>query len=291
VLDAPDATVPAVPRVVAMGSASGGVRLAGFRVVDTVTRDGEELTAPEGGRLVAFRLAEWNGCESPPCRSWTRLDLRVEIAGATRRLPSGGPTFVVALPRGTSDADLVYRDPVDGFRQSLSLRTGRPTGENIVVLARPRAERAVRIGRSFTVIDSYSPPLPGLGRDELTRFVRVRSAELFFTDDRRRLTDPGRAYLRIDADFTSPVDPTPYRFRDELLAFTGPDGTPYPPIDLDPGEGAQDRDVVFEVPGSIRGGRLTIGGTYGAEAGYSGGVGVTITITVPSRTVRLAFRS
>jgi hypothetical protein len=291
ILEAPGVSIPAASKTIAMSSATGGVRLAAFGSVDSVARGDEDLLAPAGGRLIAFRLAEWKHCESEPCRSWTRLDLKVEVTGATRRLPGGGPTFVVALPEGTETAELVYRDPVDGFRQSISLTTGRPTGDNITVLARPRSERTVRIARSFQVVDSVSPAFEGLTEAELTRIVQVRSAELFFTDARLPLADPGRAYLRVDADFHSPVDPVRYRFREELLAFTATDGTTFEAIDLDPGTGAEDRDVVFEVPGSLRGGTLTIGGTYSGEATFVNGVAVTITITVPRRPVKLEFRS
>jgi hypothetical protein len=291
ILEASGIRIPAASKVIAMSSATGGVRLAAFGSVDSVARGDEDLLAPAGGRLIAFRLAEWKHCESDPCRSWTRLDLRVEIAGATRRLPGGGPTFVVAVPEGTDTAELIYRDPVDGFRQSLSLTTGRPTGDNITVLARPRSERAVRIGRRFQVVDSVSPFNPGIPEAVLTRNVEVRSAELFFSDARLPLADPGRAYLRVDADFNSPTDSARYRFRKELLAFRGADGTPYEAIDLDPGTDADERDVVFEVPGSLRGGTLTIGGSYIGEAVVEGGVAVTLTFTVPERAFKIEFGS
>jgi hypothetical protein len=283
VVSAPGLEVSKFEGTAAMASRTGGVALVGTGSVGTVGEGGQERGAPEGGSLLAFRLDRYDGCAVRPCSSWKQLPLVVEVDGARTPLPKGGPTFVVALPSESSSADLVYR--ADGFRQSLSLSTGEPTGENIAVLARDREARSQRISEddgSFRVVFSTEPSA-GLGADDLTYDIRVSSAELYFFEPRRPLQDANLAYLHVVVHQSRVASPSPQPLTSMWLSFADGGGKAYTSMDLDPSESGV--DTVFRVPGDLRGGVLTIGGTHPVPTTN----GTVIQLTIPERTVPLRF--
>jgi hypothetical protein len=270
-----------------MATRSGGVRLAGLGDVDEVGTGDDARRAPAGGRLIGFRLDD-AACAVPPCTPWSELDLRVAVDGDLRRLPEGGGPYVVAVPAGAEDVDLVLRG--DGYAQTLSLLTGAAGARNIDVLA--RRDRVTRIGSRFTVTERTSIPLAYVETSTATvpRAVEVERAELKFFVDGRRPSRVDRAFLAVRMRYTIPYSVaggasagTPRAFEPEEVRFIGSDGRAYPATDLDPGPGTS---IGFEVPADLRRGVLRIGGTYGLTAGD----GVTsFTVTVSDRSVPIRF--
>ncbi|WP_107764280.1 hypothetical protein [Nocardioides terrigena] len=277
---------PAAGRFV-MAGRSGGVRLAGLDEVDEIGRGGDVRSPPDGGRLVAFRLDD-AACGVPPCTPWSDLGLKVAVGSDLRRLPQGDGPFVVAVPAGVEDVDLLMRG--DGFTQTLSLLDGTPGKGNIKVLA--RQGRAVRVGSEFTVMEETSIPLAyNEGNvSSLPREVVVERAELKFFVGGLRPSGVDRAFLAVRTSYTIPYSVpggpppgTPRAFELAEVRFVAQGGTSYPARDLDQGPG---RSIGFEVPADLRRGTLRIGGSYGLTAGD----GVTpFTVTVGERSVPIRF--
>jgi hypothetical protein len=284
VLAAPDVEAPSVDKVLAMAGRTGGVRVARLGDVDTVVVDDVERSAPEGGRLVAFRLAKW-ACGSQSCRPWDKLGLKVSVDGERQALPAAGSsdTFVVAVPADARDVDLVMRG--DGLTQTLSLLDARPGRGNIAVLA--RSGRVDRVGARFTMTERTSTPFnyDGVDRTSVPRDVTVTRAELTWFDDGARPSSPRRAFLKVRSHYTIPLGSyagTEYAFEAREMVFVAADGTRYEARDLDEGAGV---DAVFEVPAGLRGGRLVLGGdSYPAVSGTT-----PFTRTLTRKSVPLRF--
>lgn len=284
VLAAPGVEAPGVEKLLAMAGRTGGVRVARLGDVDTVVVDDIERSAPEGGRLVAFRLAKW-ACGSEKCRPWDELGLKVTVDGVRQALPAAasGNTFVVAVPADARDVDLVLR--ADGMTQTLSLLDAKPGRGNIAVLA--RSGRVDRVGARFTMTERTSTPFnyDGVDRVSVPRDVTVSRAELIWFDDDARPSSPRRAFLKVRSHYTIPIGSyagTEYAFEAREMVFVAADGTTYEARDLDDGAGV---DAVFEVPAGLKGGRLVLGGdSYPAASGS-----IQFTRTLSRKSVPLRF--
>jgi hypothetical protein len=284
VLAAPGVEAPGVEKLLAMAGRTGGVRVARLGDVDTVVVDDVERSAPEGGRLVAFRLAKW-ACGSEKCRPWDELGLKVTVDGVRQALPAAanGNTFVVAVPADARDVDLVMR--ADGMTQTLSLLDAKPGRGNIAVLA--RSGRVDRVGARFTMTERTSTPFnyDGVDRVSVPRDVTVSRAELIWFDDDARPSSPRRAFLKVRSHYTIPIGSyagTEYAFEAREMVFVAADGTTYEARDLDDGAGV---DAVFEVPAGLKGGRLVLGGdSYPAASGS-----IQFTRTLSRKSVPLRF--
>lgn len=284
VLAAPGVEAPGVEKLLAMAGRTGGVRVARLGDVDTVVVDDVERSAPEGGRLVAFRLAKW-ACGSEKCRPWDELGLKVTVDGVRQALPAAasGNTFVVAVPADARDVDLVLR--ADGMTQTLSLLDAKPGRGNIAVLA--RSGRVDRVGARFTMTERTSTPFnyDGVDRVSVPRDVTVSRAELIWFDDDARPSSPRRAFLKVRSHYTIPIGSyagTEYAFEAREMVFVAADGTTYEARDLDDGAGV---DAVFEVPAGLKGGRLVLGGdSYPAASGS-----IQFTRTLSRKSVPLRF--
>lgn len=254
-----EARAPGVDRPLAMAGRRGGVRIARLGEVDSVVVDGEERVAPEGGRLIAFRLAKW-GCGSAPCRSWNRLGLKVAVDGDPQPLPKAGSadTFVVAVPAAAQDVDLLLRS--DGLVQTLSLTDARPGRDNIAVLG--RENRVDSVAARFTMTERTSTPFnyDGVERVSVPRDVTVSRAELTWFAGGTHPGSPRNAFLKVRSHYTIPIGSyagIEYAFEPREMVFVSADGKTYRARDLDDGAGV---NAVFEVPASLRGGRLVLGG-------------------------------
>jgi hypothetical protein len=252
---------PAAPTgTFALGSRKAGVAIEGLQPVETFGVGAEKRSAPDGGALVAFRLGNWP-CEVPTCRDWRTLGLVVRVGDQVRKLPTTGSSFVVAVPAGTASVDLVTE--ADGYPQSLSLLTGAPGARNIAVLA--RGDRVAQIDKTFTVTETWSQRIQsgyGAGHNLFDRKVRISTARLSFFVPGRRRPAPGRAYLEVNATYSvtssgRTINAGPIDFSSDMVSFTGPDGTSYPPRFL--GERKEGPNVVFEVPANLTGGTFTVG--------------------------------
>lgn len=279
VVAAPGTSIPTVDRPSAMGARNSGVRLARLGEVEVVGTGDEQLSAPEGGRLIAFRLAD-GPCERS-CRSWSEVGLRVAVDGRQERLPTrtGSDTFVVAVPAGEQDVELLMK--ADGVTQSLSLVTGRPGRDNIAVLS--RSGRVDRVGQTFTLLERTSQAFDygGTVTDTVPRTVTMTRAELTYFTEHGRPSSPGSAFLRVRANYRIPYADEAYGFDVRELTFVARDGTTYRARDLDDGPGVS---AMFEVPANLQGGVLRFGGTYATSSD-----GLPYTVTLASRSVRLRF--
>lgn len=284
VLSAPGVEAPAVEDLLAMAGRTGGVRVARLGDVDTVVADDVERSAPEGGRLVAFRLARW-ACGSESCRPWDELGLKVSVDGARQALPKAGSSdsFVVAVPAGAEDVDLVMR--ADGLTQTLSLLDAEPGRGNIAVLA--RSGRVDRVGARFTMTErtSIAFDYDGVVRASVPRDVTVSRAELIWFDDDARPSSPRKAFLKVRSHYTIPIGSYAGKeaaFEAREMVFVAGDGTRYEARDLDDGPGV---DAVFEVPGGLKRGRLVLGGdSYPVVSGTT-----SFTRTLTEKSIPLSF--
>lgn len=284
VLTAPGVEAPSVEKLLAMAGRTGGVRVVRLGDVDTVVADDVERSAPEGGRLVAFRLAKW-ACGSESCRPWEKLGLEVSVDGERQALPRAGSadTFVVTVAADARDVDLVMR--ADGLTQTLSLLDAKPGRGNIAVLA--RSGRMDRVGARFTMTERTSTPFnyDGVDRTSVPRDVTVTRAELTWFDGRARPSSPRKAFLKVRSHYTIPIGSyagTEYAFEPREMVFVAADGTTYEARDLDDGDGV---DAVFEVPAGLEGGRLVLGGdSYPAVSGST-----QFTRTLTRKSIPLRF--
>jgi hypothetical protein len=244
----------------------------------------DERSAPEGGRLLAFKLVDWP-CERESCRSWSQLGLKLDVGGDERKLPtaSGSDTFVVAVPAESTDVDLVLE--ADKMTQSISLVDAEPAPGNVEVLA--RSGRVDRIGERFTLVERTSEELDygSIVTDTVPRDVRVSRAELGFFTAHGRPASPSQAFLRLRAEYTIPYGSStgPFAFDLQEVRFVARDGTVYEPRDIDEGPGL---DAVFEVPAGLRGGTFRLGGdSYPTTAGD----GSPITRTLGEHKIPVTF--
>lgn len=238
-----------------MVSLTGGVRIARVGRVEEADFGEGTRSAPEGGSLLVFRLAD-APCEGDRCTPWRRLGLRILVSSAAERLPAGGDTFVLAVPAG-DDPELAMR--IDGFRQTLSLGDGEPGPANIAVLA--RRDRVTRIGASFTVPETTSGVLPSgtAYTDRAEREVRVTSADLEFFAGGTHPAGPGQAFLKVRADYgVAGAGVGRYAFEPGEISFVSDEGRRYDARDLDPGDAT---NAVFVVPATLTGGTFVVGGT------------------------------
>jgi hypothetical protein len=267
------ATPPRAAGRFAIAGRVGGVRLTRLGPIDQVGSGDTAQVAPPGSRLIGFTVAT-GPCQVRPCRDVARLGLEVTVDGTTRRLPRGGPTYVVSAPE---DAVVELGYAADGLDQRLSLVDGAPRGDTVEVLLRP--DRTTRVGQTKVI----SPTVSTSSVLNPDRTVRVGRAELFFFHGRRGLERPDRAYLRIGVTYTRPGTDSEedYEFYPSETHFEDAAGRRYEPRDLDPSES---QDLVFVVPADLARGALVIGGTRRAEAGP-----VTYTLTIPETRFPVRF--
>jgi hypothetical protein len=260
----------------AMAGSNGGVRISRLEEVDQYGTGEAARTPPEGGRLLAFQLTDWE-CDIKPCMKWSALDLRVRVGGEQRTLPNKKGTYVVAVPAGTTTVDLVMR--TDGHPQSLSLLTGEPGTDNIAVLA--RQDRSVEIDAQFRLTESFSRAVDfcddGTPDSSLVRDVTLRSASLSFFLGDNEPPSVRKAFLVVDASFTLACRPGErYTIFADEMDFRGDDGITR---NATPFEGEVDGvevGMVFGVPADVTGGTLLLGGTKVAFPGTQNEYTVTL---------------
>jgi hypothetical protein len=280
---APELTPERVDGTIAMASQSGGVRIDRLSEVEQFGTGDDARSRPDGGQLRAFHLKNFP-CEAKKCEEWSALGLEVVVGDDARVLPDGPGTYVVAIPAGAANADLVMT--ADGVTQRLSLLIGEPSPDNIAVLVRPN--RSTKIDEHFRLTETTSIPIDygdGVGRTSAVRDVTVGSARLGFFVGGLKPSSPQGAFLVVEATYTRPYgDPERHVVKSEDMRFRADDGTIYTAVDVeDQVEGA---DGVFEVPGDVTGGTLLLGGhPRPAEAGD----GTPYQVTLEAHPVRFQF--
>ena len=256
---APGAAPDELDEPTGVGSLRAGIALLALDEVDQVRTVDGRRRAPEGSSLIAFRLGDWT-CEAEPCGPWRSLHPQVAVDGEGRDLPDSGDTFVLVVPPGTDSVELVV--DADGFRQSISLTDGQAGTDNIALLAHRGTERRVPLNQSFSLAEHTSVALDdGAGgkTDAFTREVGVEYAQLRFFLHGQVPTDPGQAFLVVNAYYSYAGQSGHFVLARGEATFVDPDGTRYEARDLDPDP---DKGLLgFEVPATVRSGTLEIGGT------------------------------
>lgn len=274
-LAAPDADPEDLDEPRGVGSKQAGLALLAVSEVDRV-KDGDRLRrAPEGGRLLAFRVGDWT-CGSPPCAAWTTLAPVVSVDGTSQPFPEEGDTFVVVLPPGAVDVDVVVE--ADGYRQSLSLVDPDADGaENIALLADRDAENRVRLAQTFELGERTSVPLDdgtGVQTDSFVRVVNVVYAQRRFFLNGGAPSGPGKAFLIVNAFYAYAGREGQNVFGLDEVRFVTDDGTEYPARDLDPAP--ETALLGFELPARVTTGTFVIGGSV--ERASTTGVPYTSTL-------------
>jgi hypothetical protein len=281
-VSSPDITRRANPY--GIGSLHAGVTAVAFGQVDDILTGGRDLRAPDGGRLIAFRLGDW-ACGTNPCQSWRTLKPVVLVDGASEALPAKGDTFAVVLPPGGQDIELSVK--ADGYTQTLSLLDGSPGPDNIALYERPLVPRK-KILRSVTLQETSSIPLSdgaGPGHDLYTRDVTIEYAELRFFLNGQTPSAPDKAFLVVNAYYSYQGQTAKYVFGPTEARFIGAlDGARYRALDVDPSPSTA--LLGFEVPADTRAGRLVFGGVVGKTST----IGTAYTSTLQTFTLPITVR-
>lgn len=258
-IPAPKATPEKLENPRGMGSKTAGIAVLALGKVSSVETEHETRRAPEGSRMIAFRVGDW-ACEIEPCDGWSALDPKVSIDGQESSLEEGASTYVVVIPPGTDDVTLEI--DADGFGQSLSLLDDGK-GQNITLLAKQGQLEPVLIQQRFRLAERTSTPLTGpdgLPTDTFYRSVSVGTAQRHYFLADLVPSAPQNAFLVVTAAYTYDGQTQSVAFDPAEIAFVLPGGRSIPARDLDPAP-----DVVtigFEIPASAKGGNLTFGGEF-----------------------------
>ncbi len=265
---------PKAGGVFAMAARRSGVRVTHVGDVTETGSGDAARSAPEGGRLISFRLGEW-ACDEKPCTPWSEAGLSVRVGTDVRPLPTGGPTYVVAVPAGTPDVELTL--VADKVTQTLSLPDGEPGADNFRVLARD--SRTLTLGKRFNLTENTSPGVDygdGQARPSVRRQAVLRSVSLEYFIGAQAAPGPGRAWLRVRADFTRPqISNKVIPFRAEEIQLRLPSGRVVSAKDFDD---STDVNIAIEVPADLDRAVLIFGGTRQAT-GY--------TVNIPTHEVKL----
>ncbi len=244
--------------VVGMGSHHAGIAVTALDEVDDVRTPEGRRRAPDGGRLIVFKVGDWT-CETEPCASWKTLEPRVLIEGDGKDLPADGDTFVVVLGPGASEVDLEIE--ADGYTQAVSLVDGSAGASNIELLADPDEPQRTELDKTFRMTEQTSVALDdgsGPGHDLYYRDAMLDYAELGFFVNGATPSDPDDAFLAVNAYFSYANKTDKYVFPPNEATFVAKDGTRYQARDLDPSESIA--LLGFQVPADLRSGTLVLGG-------------------------------
>jgi hypothetical protein len=290
VVSAPEARPHRASGASVMAGRSGGVRLTAFGPVRSVGDGPSASLAPPGGSLVAFSLDGW--CPTDHCTRWRALPLEVAVGSTKHRLPSGGDTFVVAVPRGEKKVALVLDG--DGHDQRLSLTTGRAVGDNILVLTRKLGLQTTTGSADSVASTSLSFSYPWGRSSSARRHARVTSAQLRYFAPGLTPKDADSALLFVEAyyDYSAYGYSQHYGFGREEVRFQPAGEKLLVPL-ADPRPGAAGTSVyVFEVPGSMTRGSFVIGahGIDRTTSQASGTVPAGTHYTLSLSTARIPLR-
>ncbi len=190
-------TLPAPGPNAVIGARTGGIKLTGLGKVPRVGRGDAARSAPTGQEFIAFTYAPAVSANGG-LATLGKATLRIVAGGIPRGLPTGSEATVVAVAIG-QPAQLRVTEA--GSTQTISLRTGQPGANNVVVGRRTRHTQSMnrRLPLNFTESAS-GDSIPRTAR------VDVQDARLTYwsplVGDNRHASSPGRAFLYLDATFT-----------------------------------------------------------------------------------------
>jgi hypothetical protein len=253
--------VPKAPDGAVMGSLSGGIAVVNLGPVSRYGKGDDARTAPSGQKLIAFKTTGSLGNDGKSGDLSSSAAVSVDHA-AGRKLPTKTAAYyVVAVATAATSVELVLVD--SGLTQSISLLDGKPGAGNVVVLARKNRTLTVTATSPFTF--TYAPEVgfaDGTSGTSQTATVTFDRADLSYSNavatTPATASSPANAILHLDLYYAAQHDPGQFAFPASLVTFTPSGGTPIPATDLG---GAAGVYLVFEVPGAITSGTITIGGT------------------------------
>ncbi|MDQ2749871.1 MAG: DUF2510 domain-containing protein [Actinomycetota bacterium] len=283
--------VPAAPKGAVMGSWSGGVHVTNLGPVIRYGKGDDARSAPPGQKLIAFA---GTGAEGNDLRSTDLTSSAIVVVDGASPLAvpaaASGQYVVVAVPTGAKVVDLVLRD--NGLNQTLSLLDGKPGSGNVTVLARQNRETAK--AATAKVVFTFSPGVVFADNSTGTTenaTVTLRLADLSYrnTDQAKPVTAtrPDAAIMHVSVNYVSAHDKGTFGFPAGLLTFTPAGGKPVHARNISTTAGRIYN--VFEVPGNVTTGTLTISGAVhetfqGSPGSYLFGIRapVKIPIAIPA---------
>lgn len=260
--DLGSATVPAAPHGAVIGSINGGVTITKLGTVKRYGSGDAARSAPSGYKLIAFRLTGALGDDGVPAD--LSSDAAVSInSGAAHKLPNAASDqyLVVAVPKSARSVDLVLND--GGYKQTLSLLSGKPGAHNIKVLARSHRHSDVR--KSGTVRFAYSQTVgfpDGSSGTSQTGTFTVDGAMLAFRLPSKHVkaSSTSKALLYVEIGFTVPESPgRNFGFPPATMTFRPTGGGSIKARNV---ATAADRIYnIFEVPADLTSGTLRVAGS------------------------------
>jgi hypothetical protein len=284
-------TVPDAPKGAVLGSWSGGIALTNLGPVTRYGKGDDARSAPSGQKLIAFATTGALGNDLTSTDLTSSATVSVDgHSGHPIPDATSGEYVVVAVPNNARTVDLVLTDK--GLKQSISLLDGKPGTSNVLVLARKNRETDTR--RTARAIFTFSPSV--VFSDNTTgtsenATVTFRLADLTYrnTDQTKTATasSHGKAIMHVAMTYVAAHDSGTFGFPAGLLTFTPTGGTPVHARNISPTAGRIYN--VFEVPGNVTTGTLTLSGavtqTFQGSAGsYRFGIRtpVKIPISIPA---------
>ncbi|MGY1837706.1 MULTISPECIES: hypothetical protein [unclassified Modestobacter] len=272
----------APPGPARLSGPAASVTVTGLATPEVVGTGDAARRPAEGQRFLAVRYTVGPGegrSTTPPTVSYQAPGTAPVPVAPALVAPGSTVEAVVAVPAGTTQADLVVLD--DGLEQRLSLLDGSPGPGNVQVLT--RANRTAEVDASQQVEGAFSAP--GRVPASFPVTVRLGSATLQWfagADGSVRPRDPSRAYLVLEVTMALP-EGDPGAVPVELLTLVLPDGTRRPGVDLSP---AADRVLAaFDVPAGFTDGTVVVRGRAALPDGLVadlGTDGAEFPLTVPA---------
>ncbi|MDT4979617.1 MAG: hypothetical protein QOG07_1496 [Pseudonocardiales bacterium] len=284
-------TVPAAPKGAVIGSWSGGIALTNLGPVTRYGKDDEARSAPSGQKLIAFAATGAPGNDLVSTDLTSSATVSVD-GGTARDVPhaSSGQYVVVAVSTGARSVDLVLDDK--GLKQSISLLDGKPGTGNVVVLARKNRDtaRATTTKAVFTFAPSvvFADNTSGTSENATVTF-RLADISYRNTDQSKSVTasSHSKAIMHVAMTYVGAHDKGTFGFPAGLLTFTPTGGAPVHARNISPVAGRIFN--VFEVPGNVTTGALTLSGSVlqtfqGSAGSYRFGIRtpVKIPIAIPA---------
>jgi hypothetical protein len=257
----------AAPPSARMVGQLSGVRLVEYGFVTSYDWGDRARTVPPGYRLLAFATNPEPGeaGEQTP-------DLSVRVDGVERGpLQSTSDYFVTAVPLQARTVDLVLTD--SGVKQSLSLLSGKPDGNNPVVTMRAHTSQQLSLSRPVKVRLKTAA-----GTGTLNGTLSVQAVTLtYWAADGTRCAQADQAWLHIAATVKLDGDKRAYGAEPALISVSLPPSGRLVAQNA-AGDPSTEVDDVVQVPASLTNGSLTYSGTVHTAKGT---VTVLTPVTVP----------
>jgi hypothetical protein len=292
----------AAPTGATLIARTAGVRLLEYGFIDHYGVGAAARSAPPGRRLLAFTLEPRPGESADAPETEPVLSIRI---GGVERGPlviskdylvaavpaalsssSAGSSSAGSSSAGSDGVDLVLTE--DGVRQSISLLTGRPNSDQLLVCTRlhrwvgsATPDKGTPAGnpRDVTMKVTRADGTSGMTSGTIT----VESASLsYWAQNLSHPPERRSAFLHVSANVKLAGDKVGYGAEAALLHLRLPDGTVVPAVNAaaNPGE---DIDDVFKVPATFTTGTISYAGSLSSGLGTQSVVSpVTLPVSIPA---------